>query len=62
VKYVGTTAVNLTVVDLAGNGYVGSGDYFTFAAVIFAPGSYSAVLIYIPTGEDIGIGASFYVA
>ena len=60
----GTLAVCCLVFDIGGNGRINGGDYFTLftygGAVSFRPGvSYTAVLVYEPSGETIGTGISF---
>ena len=57
----GTLSVTLTVTDVAGNGFVSGGDYFivTASPVFSSATTYSAVLIYEPTGERIGAGITF---
>jgi len=57
----GDLMVSVTVTDLAGNGFVSSGDYFIpLPDPGFSSGaSYSACLIYEPTGEKIGTGITF---
>ena len=51
------------VTDVAGNGFVSGTDYFTVvvSGTGLAPGTYSAALLYVPTGEQIGTGISFTV-
>ena len=56
--------VGCLVFDIAGNGYVSGSDYFQLwtyggATAFSAAGSYSAVLIYEPTGEKMGTGVTF---
>ncbi len=60
----GTITVACWVFDVGGNGYVSGSDYFTLftyggATAFSSSGSYSAVLIYVPTGEKIGTGQTF---
>jgi len=60
----GTLSVCCWLYDVGGNGFVSGSDYFTLftyggATAFSGSGSYSAVLIYVPTGEKIGTGVSF---
>jgi hypothetical protein len=60
----GTLSVCCWIYDVGGNGFVSGSDYlslFTYggATAFSGSGSYSAVLIYVPTGEKIGTGVSF---
>lgn len=49
---------SLNVTDLAGNGIVSGSDFLTITGT-FATGTFVAALIYVPTGEMVGTGASF---
>ena len=60
----GSLSVCCVVFDVAGNGYVNGGDYFTVftytsETAFSSATTYTAVLIYEPTGENIGAGISF---
>lgn len=56
----GALTVWCTVFDVSGNGYVSGSDYFQLVASSFvSTTTYSAVLIYEPTGEKIGTGQTF---
>ena len=60
----GTLTVCCIVFDVGGNGMVSGSDYFqlfTYGGATAFSGSYSAVLIYVPTGEKIGTGQSFTI-
>ncbi len=60
-QYLGVLAVDLTVTDLGGNGVVSGTDYFTLktSSGFSSTTTYSAGLIYQPTGELIGTGITF---
>lgn len=54
VETLGTLEVTLVIVDLAGNGIVNGGDYFTLTAVSFSGATdYTVTLIYEPTDGQI---------
>ena len=57
----GNLMVSVTVTDLAGNGFVSGADYFILITnPDFSSGtSYSACLLYKPTGAKIGTGITF---
>jgi hypothetical protein len=57
----GTISVALNITDLAGNGFVNGGDFFQVVSDTgFLPSVvYRAVLIFEPSGEQIGTGISF---
>ena len=48
---------NCTVYDLGGNGVLSGSDYIILLGTF--SGSYTAALIYVPTGEMMGTGATF---
>jgi flagellin-like protein len=56
----GALTVWCTVFDNAGNGLVSGSDYFQVVCAGFS-GSYTAVLVYVPTGERMGNALSFTV-
>ena len=58
---IGGATVLCNVTDVSGNGFVSGTDYFTLvvAGTGFPTGSYTAALLYEPTGEQIGTGAGF---
>jgi hypothetical protein len=57
-KLLGTLSVTLTVTDNSGSGFVSGGDYFTFTAnpVFSSTMTYTVVLIYEPTGDQMSPG------
>ena len=60
----GSLTVCCVVFDVSGNGCVNQGDYFTLftfsgATAFSSSTTYTAVLVYEPTGEKIGTGVSF---
>jgi flagellin-like protein len=60
----GGITVCCLVFDVSGNGYVSGSDYFQLftyggATAFSSAGSYSAALIYEPTGEKMGTGVVF---
>lgn len=57
----GALTVTMTVTDLAGNGVVSSGDYFTLIAnpVFLSGTTYTALLLWDPTSEQMGTGTAF---
>ncbi len=60
-RSLGDREVNLSVTDSIGNGYVSGSDSFTLISVpAFSSGvTYNAHLLYKPTGEQMGTGATF---
>ncbi|UCE91998.1 MAG: type IV pilin N-terminal domain-containing protein [Methanobacteriota archaeon] len=64
VKALGTLSVCCMVFDVGGNGYCSGTDYFRVytypdATAFASSTTYTAVLIYEPTGEQMGTGVSF---
>jgi hypothetical protein len=57
-KLLGTLSVTLTVTDNSGSGFVSGGDYFTFTSnpVFSSTMTYTVVLIYEPTGDQMSPG------
>jgi archaeal type IV pilus assembly protein PilA len=56
----GALTVYCIVFDVSGNGYISGSDYFIVWATSFSSATtYSAVLIYDPSGEKMGTGATF---
>jgi len=57
----GALSVTMTVTDLAGNGVVSSGDYFTLIAnpVFLSGTTYTALFLWDPTSEQMGTGMAF---
>lgn len=62
VDTLGALSVCAVVFDISGNGLVSGSDYmnlFTYGGATGFSGSYTAVLIYVPTGERMGNALSF---
>jgi hypothetical protein len=55
----GSLSVYCSVTDLAGNGCVSGSDYFVFSATFASGATYEAWLLYEPTSEKIGTGATW---